>query len=120
MILNNLKIFSQNIQKNNLIINTVFKVNSNFNIIFIQEPSWSTIQSIPSSSNCKKESLVGVTNHLNWLTFARASELVNDFSRIVINVNIRLSSLCFSLHKDIINHRDILLILFFNNNNNIF
>ena len=39
MILNDLKIFLQNIQKNNLIVNTVLEVNSNFNIIFIQELS---------------------------------------------------------------------------------
>ena len=31
-------------------------------------------------------------------------------------VNICLSSLCFSLRKDIINHKDILIILFFSNN----
>ena len=30
-------------------------------------------------------------------------------------INIRLSSLCFSFCKDIVNHRDILLTLFFNN-----
>ena len=60
--------------------------------------------------------MVGVTNHPNWLIFARASESENDFPRIVIYVNIRLSSLCFSLCKDIINHRNILLVSFFNNN----
>ena len=31
-------------------------------------------------------------------------------------INICLFSLCFSLQKDIINHKDILLILFFSNN----
>ena len=41
----------------------------------------------------------------------------SDYSRVVTYVNIRISSLYFSLCKDIINHRDILLILFFNNNN---
>jgi len=60
--------------------------------------------------------LVGVVNHSNWLTFARKSNSVNTYSRIVIYINIRLSSLCFSLHKDVINHRDILLVSFFNNN----
>ena len=30
-------------------------------------------------------------------------------------INIRLSSFCFSFHKDVINHRDILLASFFNN-----
>ena len=35
MILKNLKIFLQNIQKNNFLINTVLKINQSFNIIFI-------------------------------------------------------------------------------------
>jgi len=117
MILDNLKIFLQNVQKNNLIVNTILEINSNFDIIFIQEPSWFTIQSIPSLVNCEGELLVGVVNHPNWLTFARTTDLVNDFPRVVIYINIRLSSLCFSLCKDIINYRDILLVLFFNNNN---
>jgi len=38
MILKNLKVFSQNIQKNNFLINTVLEVNQDFDIIFIQEP----------------------------------------------------------------------------------
>ena len=39
MILKDLKIFSQNVQKNNFLINIILEVNQNFNIIFIQEPS---------------------------------------------------------------------------------
>jgi len=35
MILSELKIFSQNIQKNNFIINTILEVNQDFDIIFI-------------------------------------------------------------------------------------
>jgi len=38
MILKDLKNFSQNIQKNNFIINTILKIYNNFDIIFIQEP----------------------------------------------------------------------------------
>ena len=60
--------------------------------------------------------MVGVINHSNWLTFTRTFKTENNYLRIVIYINIRLSSLYFSLHKDIINHRDILLVLFFNNN----
>jgi len=118
MIVKDLKIFSQNIQKNNFIINTILEVNHNFDVIFIQEPSWTTIRSIPSSENYEEVSLVGVPNHPNWLTFARESSSVNDFPRIIIYVNIRLSSFQFSLCKDIINHKDILLVSFFNNNVN--
>ena len=47
----------------------------------------------------------------------RTSESENDFSRVIIYVNIRLASFHFSLCKDIINYRDILLVSFFNNNN---
>ena len=43
---------------------------------------------------------------------------MNDSSKVIIYVNIRLSSLRFSLRKDIISHKDILLISFFNNNVN--
>ena len=64
----------------------------------------------------KAFSLVGIPNYPNWLTFARESNLVNDSPRVIIYVNIRLLSLCFSLRKDIINYRDILLVSFSNNN----
>ena len=39
MILKELKIFLQNIRKNNFIINTILEVNQDFDIIFIQELS---------------------------------------------------------------------------------
>ena len=97
-------------------MNTILKVNANFDIIFIQEPSWSTICSIPSSWNCEGEFLVSIVNHPNWLTFIRTSEFENDFLRVDIYINIRLSSFHLSLCKDIINHRDIILVSFFNNN----
>ena len=109
MIIKDLRIFSQNVQKNNLIVNTILKVNAEFNIIFIQELSWSTICSIPSFRNCEGELLVEVVNHSNWLTFSRSLETESNYPRIVTYVNIRLISLCFTLCKDVINHRDILL-----------
>ena len=115
MMLRELKIFSQNVQKNNFLINTVLEVNQNFNIIFIQELSWTTLRTIPSSMNSEGISLLGVPNHPNWLTFAREPCSTNDSPRVIIYINVRLSSFCFSLQKDIINHRDILLALFFNN-----
>ena len=117
MILRDIKIFSQNVGKSSLVVNTILKVKTDFNIIFIQELPWSTVYSISSSTNSEGESLVGVINHLNWLTFIRNPETINNFSRVTIYINIRLSFLCFSLCRDIINFKDILLVLFFNNNN---
>ena len=65
MIYKDIKLFSQNVQKNSLIIKTILEIKTNFDIIFIQEPSWTTIHSIPSSINCKGESSVGIIDHPN-------------------------------------------------------
>ena len=111
-----LKNFLQNVWKSNFLINTVLEVNQDFNIIFIQEPSWTTLRSILSTTNPKDIPLLVVPNHPNWLIFAREPFSSNDFPRVITYINVRLSSFCFSFRKDIINHRDILLASFFNNN----
>jgi len=59
---------------------------------------------------------MGTSHHPNWISFARIPLDDKDFPRVIAYINICLSSLCFLLHKDIINHRDISLICFFNNN----
>ena len=56
--MNKLNIFSQNIHKNALIVNFILKTYSHFNIILIQEPSWSIIRLIPSSASSEGEVLV--------------------------------------------------------------
>jgi len=115
IILNDLRIFLQNVRKNNLVIKTILEVNNNFDIIFIQEPSWTTIRSIPSSADSEGVPLVGIVNHPNWLTFAREPDMTKECSRVAIFINIRLALFHFSFRKDIIDHRDILLASFFIN-----
>ena len=116
MISNNLKIFSQNVYKNTLIVNTILKTHSHLNIILIQEPPWSIVHLIPSSTSSGGEVLVGASHHPNWLSFARPPATQLDFPRVLAYINIYLSSFHFPLCRDIINHRDILLISFFSNN----
>ena len=116
MIVKNLKIFLQNVHKNSLIVNILLETLNQFNIILIQEPPWSEIQKIPSSSDSDREPLIGTTYHPNWILFARIPSDSADFPRVIAYVNICLSSLRFLFRKDIINHRDIILISFFNNN----
>ena len=120
MIFKDIKIFSQNVQKNNLIVNTILETYFAFNIVFIQVLSWLTIRSILSLKNRNREELVGVPNHPNWLTFTNTSSSINDYPRVITYVNIKLFSFQFSLHKNIYNHRDILLVPFLNNNNILF
>jgi len=115
MIVRNLKIFSQNVRKNSLIINTILETHNHFDIILIQEPPWSEIRKIPSTMSCDGEPLMGTCHHPNWITFARAPSSSNDFPRVITYINIRLLSLRFLLRKDIFNHCDISLISFINN-----
>ena len=84
-------------------------------IIFIQEPSWLTICSIPSSTNTDGNKLVGVTNHPDWLTFSRSSSDNKDHPCIISYVNVHLLCFHFNLCKDLFNHRDISCLSFFNN-----
>ena len=46
--------------------------------------------------------------------FLRALNTENEHPRVLTYINIKLIRLCFSLRKDIFNHRDINLLLFFN------
>ena len=59
---------------------------------------------------------MGTNHHPNWISFARIPLERSDSLRVIIYINICLLSLRFLLPKDIINHRDIILISFFNNN----
>jgi len=114
MIYDILKLYSQNVCKNSLIINTILETQSLFDIIFIQESPWLAIQSIPSSASCEGKELVGVTHHPNWLTFSRLSSCPSESPRMVAYINICILSLHFSLQNDILNHRDMSCISFFN------
>ena len=116
MIVQNLKIFSQNVHKNSLVTNTILETHSHFDIILIQEPPWSKIRKIPSSSNCNGEPLIDTCYHPNWIAFARYLSNNNDFPRVISYVNICLNSLRFLLCKDIFDHHDISIISFTNNN----
>ena len=116
MIVNKLNVFSQNVHKNSLIVNSILKTCNNFDIILIQEPLWSIIWLITSSALSKGKVLVGAPHHPNWLSFTRLSPTQSNYPRVMAYINIRLSYFQFSLCKDIINHRDILLISFFSNN----
>jgi len=116
MIYDNLKIFFQNVCKNMLTVNTILKTYCHFDIILIQEFPWSITHSISSLTYSEGKVLVRAPHHPNWLSFTKPSVTQLDFLRVLAYINIRLSSFHFSLHRDIINHRDILVISFFTNN----
>ena len=120
IIYDNIKLYSQNVCKNSLIINIILETQLSFDIIFIQEPPWSIIQFIPSSTSCEGDVLVRVLHHPNWTTFARSSVYASESPRIIIYIHIYISSLCFFLWNDIINHRNLSCISFFNQESSYF
>jgi len=88
MIIKEIKIFLQNVCKNNLLTNTILEVQKEFDIIFIQKLLWSSILSL---SNKKEEKLVGVPNHSNWIIFSRNTSSDHDSPRVISYINVRLS-----------------------------
>ena len=112
MIVQNLKIFLQNVHKSSIVLNTILETLFHFNIILIQEPSWSEIRKIPSSSNCDGDPLMGTCHHPNWISFARLPSNGIDSPRVISYVNIYLKPFCFLFRKDLFDHRDINLISF--------
>jgi len=120
MIYDNIKLYSQNVCKNSLIVNTILDTQLSFNIIFIQEPPWSIIWSILSSTSCKGDILVGVPHHPIWTMFAMSSVCASESPRVITYIHIYISSLCFSLQNDILNHRDLSYISFFNQGSSYF
>ena len=117
MILKFLKIFLQNLHKNKLLTDTILENNKSFDILFIQEPSWSIICSIPSSVSEKGEDIIGTLHHLSWIMFTRLTIGNSEYSIVITYINVRLIKLCFYSEKTfsiIFNHWDINLISFFN------
>ena len=115
MILDNLNILLQNVRKNHLIVNTILETQSYFDIILIQEPPWLVIRQIPSNVNSEGKNLIGTVYHPNWILFTTNPVNKATSPKITAYINICLSPLCFSLHHNIINHPDILLMSFTNN-----
>ena len=97
MILKSIKILLQNIHKNLLIVHSLLETQNYFNIILIQEPLWSEIRKVPSSSTSKGEPLIGTIHYPTWIMFGRSSLDRDDLPRIISYINIHLSPLRFLL-----------------------
>jgi len=115
MILKNLKVLSQNVWKNHLIINTIFETQTHFDIILIQELLWSIIRKVSNTLNSEGEDFVETVHHPNWTLFTINPSNKASSLRVTAYINNRLVSLHFSLRTDIINYTNILLLSFTSN-----
>jgi len=117
MILKSFKLFPQNVQKNKTLIDSILESYIDFDILFIQNPySYSfALYQVPQTN-----SIVGILNHSNWITFFRYVNDNNNYPHVISYINMCLSYLCFSLWKNIFNHKDINCFFIFNNGNIFF
>jgi len=63
MNLKSLKKFSQNVHQNCLLLDIILENNIDFDIIFIQEPPWSAIWFISSSTSKEDETIIRASSH---------------------------------------------------------
>jgi len=75
----------------------ILEKNKNFNIVSIQESSWSIIYKILNSMSEEEEGIMEATHHSSWIMFARSLLANNNYSRVIIYINIKLIKLLFLL-----------------------
>ena len=99
MILKDLKIFSQNVQKNNFIINTILEVNYNFWLMNIYSDSSHSALKYLKDTEANIQNLLIMTSNFNIYdssqdpSFSHHSSINNNLIIIVDYFNLDLSSL---------------------------
>jgi len=64
---NIIRIYSQNVQKNYVLVNSLLESQKDlYDILFIQEPPWNFIQFAPSTSSSGSQEVVGAPIHPEW------------------------------------------------------
>ena len=105
---NILHIYSQNIWKNYVLVDSLLKLQKDlYDILFIQEPSWNFIQFAPSTSSPGGWEVIGAPIHPEWTQVVQLPQDSEQTPRVMCFIHSRLSRLCFAFRRDIVDHRDI-------------
>jgi len=83
-----------------------------YDIFFVQKPPWNFICYAPSTVSLEEDKVVGASIHPDWTQVVRVPRDSEDVPRVMAFIHSRLSRL--SLRRDVVDHRDILLLSFFN------
>ncbi|KAF5321475.1 hypothetical protein D9619_001126 [Psilocybe cf. subviscida] len=83
-----------------------------YDVLFVQEPAWRLIRSAPSAGNVEGEEVVGAPNHSSWIAMVRPPD-PDTHPRVMAYVLMRLSAWRPSMRRDIIDHRDVLVLSLF-------
>ncbi|PPR03609.1 hypothetical protein CVT26_006122, partial [Gymnopilus dilepis] len=83
-----------------------------FDVVFIQEPPWRHIRSVPSAHNKEGEDVVGPPMHPAWKLLMRPPQN-GEPPRVIAYVSRRLNSYSPAIRRDLVDHRDLLLLSHF-------
>ena len=112
---NILCIYSQNVWKNYVLVNSLLEFQKDlYDILFIQKPPWNLIHFAPSTTASGSNEVIGTPIYPEWTQVVQFSQSSEQTPRVMCFIYFRLSRLCFALKRDIVNHRDIQLLSFFN------
>ena len=112
-----LRIYSQNVCKNYTLVDTFLESQKDsYDIFFVQEPPWNFIRHAPSTTSLEGDKVVGAPIHPDWTQVVHLPRDSESPPRVMAFIHTRLSRLRFALRRDVIDHRDILLLSFFNRN----
>src|SRR5215469_8258181 len=81
--LSKLRIYSQNVNRNYSFLSNLLEMHKfEYDILFIQEPSWRFIRRTVSSSNLEGDVVIGLPIHPDWLTFFHRPSDDDDIPRV--------------------------------------
>ncbi|KAF5309958.1 hypothetical protein D9619_010442 [Psilocybe cf. subviscida] len=83
-----------------------------FDILFIQEPPWRLIRTVPSAVSVEGEEVVGAPNHPQWLAMVCPPE-PDTPPCVIAYISMRLSAWRPSMCRDIIDHHNVLVLSLF-------
>jgi endonuclease/exonuclease/phosphatase family metal-dependent hydrolase len=104
--------FSFNANKNYLYTKTLLvhlSLQKKVDVIFLQEPPWRTIRHTPSAANLEGEEVIGPPLHHDWNVIYRKPDQSGN-PRTMCYMHKRLVKFKPSYHREVIDHRDLLLL----------
>src|ERR1700733_1396038 len=106
-----LRIFSQNVNRNYGYMDSILSSDDYdiYNLLFIQEPPWRHVRAAPSSNSMEGEDVIGAPVSPAWGCIVRSSGLENP-PRVAVWFNNRIKSLHPGYRRDIIDHRDVIIL----------
>ncbi|CAA7271829.1 unnamed protein product [Cyclocybe aegerita] len=82
-----------------------------FDILFFQETPWNFIRHAPSTTSMEGNEVIGAPKHPEWLQMVRIKE--GEVPHVIAYVSTRLSRYRPAMRRDIVDHRDILVLSLF-------